>query len=204
MKVLFATKNPSKVKYYAKELEKYGFEILTISDLDVEIDVEETGKTGVENAILKVLAYQTETGMITIAIDDNLYFDEFDEERQPGTNVRRVNGKRLSDMEMIEHYTNLVKEHGDKLSARWIKGVAIYDGKDMKTFSYKRESFYFVDKPYEKIHEGYPLDSITVIPKYNKYLSELTDEELEDYKNTSGNKEIFEFMVNTLKEIKEN
>ena len=45
-KILFATKNPAKVKYYADELKKYGYEIYTISDLNVDIDVEENGKDG--------------------------------------------------------------------------------------------------------------------------------------------------------------
>ena len=91
-----------------------------------------------------------------------------------GTNVRRVNGRRLNDDEMIDYYTRLVKKHGHKVSANWVKGIAICGNSFMKTFSYKRENFYLVDKAHKKRDEGYPLDSITVIPKYNKYLSDLT------------------------------
>lgn len=203
-KVLFATKNPAKIKYYADELKKYGYEIYTISDLNVDIDVEENGKDGVENAIIKVKAYQNICNMITIAIDDNLYFEDLEDSKQPGTNVRRVNGKRLNDEEMLKYYTNLVKEYGingEKLSAVWIKGVAIYDGKNIVTSSFKRNKVYFKNTQSKIVHDGYPLDSISFIPKYNKYISELNKEELSDYKNEVGNKDIFNFIIDTLNKM---
>ena len=37
----------------------------------------------------------------TIGMDNNLFIEELPEEKQPGTYVRRVNGKELSDEEMI-------------------------------------------------------------------------------------------------------
>ncbi len=203
-KILFATKNPAKVKYYADELKKYGYEIYTISDLNVDIDVEENGKDGVENAIIKAKAYQNICNMITISIDDNLYFEDLEEDKQPGTNVRRVNGKRLNDEEMLKHYTNLVKEYGrngERLNAVWVKGVAIYDGKNIITSSFKRNKIYFTNTPSKIVHEGYPLDSISFVEKYNKYISELNKEELSNYKNEEGNNDIFNFIIDTLNKI---
>ena len=44
---------------------------------------------------------------------DNLYLENVPLDKQPGMYVRRVNGKRLTDAEMIEHYSNLVKEYGE-------------------------------------------------------------------------------------------
>lgn len=198
MKILFATKNPSKIKYYAEELEKNNLEVLTINDLDSEVQVEENGKNAVENAKIKAMAYYEETGLTTIGIDDNLFLENIEEEKQPGTNVRRVNGKRLSDDEMIDYYTSLVKENGGRINAKWVKGVAIYNGKEMKTFTYDRENFYFVEKPSLKRHEGYPLDSISIIPEFNKYLTELNEEEKNIYKNKNKNDSIIEFIINNL------
>ena len=62
-----------------------------------------------------------------MAMDDNLYLENVPENKQPGMYVRRVNGKRLSDNEMIEHYSNLVKQYGTngKITARWIYGLAV-------------------------------------------------------------------------------
>lgn len=42
-------------------------------------------------------------------MDNSLFIEDIDEVYQPGTHVRRVHGKRLSDEEMIEYYTGLVK-----------------------------------------------------------------------------------------------
>ena len=41
MKVLFATTNPAKIKSYAKELKKNGIELITIKDLNLNIEIDE-------------------------------------------------------------------------------------------------------------------------------------------------------------------
>ena len=196
MKILFATTNPAKVKRYASKLEEKGVEVLTINDIGLKLKVEENGKNAIENAYLKARAYQEATGMTTIAVDDNLFIEELPEDKQPGTNVRRVNGKELTDEEMIEYYTNLVKENGGRLTARWVYGMVIYDGKEPKQYTWSKDYFYFMDKASEKRNPGYPLDSISVMPEYNKYFVDLTPEE----KNTNKNNEddVIEFIVKSL------
>ena len=49
MKLLFATTNPAKVKKYKEELKKQGIELITANDLNLKIEVEETGKNAIEN-----------------------------------------------------------------------------------------------------------------------------------------------------------
>ena len=120
MKVLFATTNPAKVKKYKEKLEEKGIELITLKDLDFKIDINENGKNAIENAYIKAKAYYDATKMATIGMDNNLFIDGLPEEKQPGTHVRRINGKELNDDEMIEHYTNLVKEYGNKLTAKWV------------------------------------------------------------------------------------
>lgn len=102
MKVLFATTNPAKVKKYAEELAKKNVELLTIKDLNLNLDVDENGKNAIENACIKAKAYYDATGITTIGMDNNLFIEELPEEKQPGTHVRRVNGKELNDDEMID------------------------------------------------------------------------------------------------------
>ena len=118
--VLFATTNPAKVGKYKKVLEEKGIELITIKDLDVKLDIDENGKDSIENAYIKAKTYYDETKIPTIGMDNNLFIEELPEEKQPGTHVRRINGKELSDEEMIEYYINLVKEYGGKLTAKWV------------------------------------------------------------------------------------
>ena len=179
MEVLFATTNPAKVKTYKEKLEKRGIKVLTLKDMNIDINVEETGNTAIENASIKARTYGDIAKKITIGIDTNLFFEEVQNEKQPGTYVRRVNGKTLSDEEMISYYKNLAKEYGGKITAKWVDGVAIYNGKEIKTYSFEKNKFYLVDSESKKRHIGYPLDSISIIPEFNKYLTDLTDEEIE-------------------------
>ena len=75
-----------------------------------------------------------------------LLIEELPEEKQPGTHVRRVNGKELSDEEMIEYYTGLVKEYGGKLTAKWVYGMVIYSGDCVKEHTWSKSHFYFVEQ----------------------------------------------------------
>ena len=193
--VLFATTNPAKIKKYAEKLKEKNIEVLTIKDLGINLRQEETGKNAIENAYIKAKTYYDKTKIISIGMDNNLYIEGLPEEKQPGTHVRRINGKELNDEEMIEHYTKLVKENGGKLKAKWVYGMVVCSDKGTAQFSWTKDHFYFVDKPCEKINRGYPLDSISIIPEFNKYLAELTDKEKEEYRKKDNIEEVAKFVV---------
>ena len=198
MKVLFATTNAAKVKKYKKALEEKGIELITIKDLDFKLNINENGKNAIENAYIKAKAYYDATKITTIGMDNCLFIEELPEEKQPGTHVRRVNGKELTDEEMIEYYTNLIKKYGGKLTAKWIYGIVIYNGKEAKKYTWSKSNFYLIDKPCKKRNPGYPLDSISVMPENNKYWLELTDEEIRKGKDEGNKDEVVEFIVNNI------
>ena len=198
MKVLFATTNLAKVRKKKEKLKENGIELITINDLDFKLDIDENGKNAIENAYIKAKAYYDETKITTIGMDNNLYIEELPEEKQPGTHVRRVNGKELNDDEMIEYYCNLVKRYGGKLTAKWVDGMVIYDGKEPKEYSWSKSDFYFVDKPCKRRNPGYPLDSMSIMPECNKYFVDLTEDDrnknIENYKED----DVINFIVNNL------
>ena len=177
--ILFATGNPSKAKRFSKGLLEKGIEVVTLKDMNIEIDVEENGKSAIENALIKARAYSKVVGIPVFAMDDNLYLENVPEEKQPGMYVRRVNGKRLSDEEMIEYYSNLAKEYGvaGRLTCRWVYGIAIIDNEKESTYTWSKEDFYMVDKPSDKINPGYPLDTISINKRLNKYFTDITEED---------------------------
>lgn len=176
-KVLFATGNETKAKRFSKGLYEKGIEVITLNDIDKKIEVEENGKNAIENALIKAKAYAREVNIPVFAMDDNLYLENVPEENQPGMYVRRVNGKRLDDDEMIEHYINLVKQFGTngKLTCRWVYGLAIINGEKENTYTWNKEDFYLVDKESDKINPGYPLNSISINKKLNKYFTDITE-----------------------------
>ena len=199
MKVLFATTNPAKVKKYKDLLAEKGIELITIKDLDFKLPIDENGKNAIENAYIKAKTYYDKTQMPTIGMDNNLFIEELPEERQPGTHVRRINGKELNDEEMIEYYTNLVKENGGKLTAKWVYGMVICSDKGVNKFSWSKDHFYFVNKPCEKRNPGYPLDSMNIVPEFNKYLVELTEKDKMKYKKQDNIDDVIEFITNSVK-----
>ena len=97
---------------------------------------------------------------------------------------------------MIEYYTNLVKENGGRLTAKWVYGMVIYNGVEAKEYTWSKDHFYFVDKPSEKRTPGYPLDSISIMPEYNKYFVDLTPEEKQ--KNKNNENDVIDFIVKSL------
>ena len=198
MQVLFATTNPAKVKKYRDLLKEKGIELVTIKDLDFKLDIDENGKDAIENAYIKAKTYYDKTKIPTIGMDNNLFIEELPEEKQPGTHDRRINGKELNDDEMITYYTNLVKENYGKLTAKWVYGMVICSDNGVNKFSWSKDHFYFVDKPCEKRNPGYPLDSITIVPEFNKYLAELTEEDKEVYKKKDNIDEVIEFITKSI------
>ena len=195
MKVLFNTKKKTKVRRYKEKLKEKNIEVLTIKDLGINLHVDENGKNAIENAYIKAKAYYDEIGITTIGMDNNLFIEGLPEEKQPGTHVRRINGKELNDDEMIEHYTNLVREHGGKLTAKWVYGMVIYNGKEEKEYTWSKGHFYFVDKPCEKRNPGYPLDSISIMPECNKYFVDLTEEDRNINKENYNEDDVIDFIT---------
>lgn len=178
--IVFATGNETKAKRFSKGLEKYNINVLSLKDLNVKLDVEENGNTAIENALIKARECYKITNMPTIGMDDTLYLEGVDDSLQPGMYVRRVNGKVLSDEEMIEHYTNLVKKYGNngKLNCKWVYGLAVINelGREF-TYTWYKDDFYMVDIPSKIINPGYPLNSISKYKKIDKYFTEITDKD---------------------------
>ena len=197
-KVLFATENASKAKRFRDKLLKNNIEIITINDLSEKISVEENGKDAIENALIKARAYSKIENIPVFAMDDNLYIDEVPEEKQPGMYVRRVNGKRLNDDEMIEYYSSLAHEYGKegKLTCRWVYGIAVINNGIESTYTWNKEDFYIVDRPSSKINPGYPLNTISVNKKLNKYFTDLTSEDKLELKEDEN--DVVEFLCKSL------
>ena len=198
-KVLFATGNPSKARRFSKGLLDKGIEVITLKDIEKDIEINEDGKNAIENAIIKAKAYAEVVDMPVFAMDDNLYLENVPEEKQPGVFVRRVNGKRLTDEEMLQHYTGLVKEYGKegKLDCKWVYGMAVInEKKEISTYTWEKGGFYFVEKISDKIRAGYPLDSISINKKLNKYFTDITPE---DKKMLSEDEsDVVEFIANSV------
>ena len=166
MKVLIGTTNPAKVTRFEEFLQDCGIEFLTLNDLDITAEPEETGKSPEENARIKAAFYGQFYDRV-ICNDSGLYFDgiAMDDPRQPGLNIRAPKGRRLDNEEMIEYYSALVSELGGKILAYYLDGIAVYRDGEIQSFldeQGKAAAFYMVDTPSPNRHPGWPLDSISL------------------------------------------
>ncbi len=76
--LVIATRNPGKAREFRLLLEGLPFRVLTLDDLGVQIEVEETGDTFAANAKLKVEGYHAATGELTLADDSGIEVDALD------------------------------------------------------------------------------------------------------------------------------
>lgn len=197
-KVLFATENRSKTKRFKDGLLKNNIEIITINDLEKKLDIEENGKNAIENALIKAREYAKVYNLPVFAMDDNLYIENIPDDKQPGIYVRRVNGKRLNDDEMIKYYSNLASIYGDngKLTCRWVYGIAVINDGVESTYNWSKEDFYIVDTPSNRIDSGYPLNSISINKKLNKYFTDITEDDKKEIQENES--DVIDFLCKHL------
>ena len=205
MKLLYGTGNLAKLSAMRNRLEQLDIELIGLNDLRAEgkiiPEVIEDGNTPLENARLKAMAYYEAFQIPVFSCDSGLYFDSVPDEIQPGVHVRNVNGKCLSDDEMIDYYSGLVKAYGN-LVARYRNAICfvmddahIYEAMEP---SMESEKFILTDKPHSTIRkEGFPLDSISLDIKTNKYYYDLPEDKLEQVAVEDGFLEFFKNVLNT-------
>ena len=187
MKLLYGTGNPAKLSAMKSRLESLDIELISLNDLRAEgktiPEVSENGNTPLENARQKAVAYYEAFKIPVFSCDSGLYFDHVPDEVQPGVHVRNVNGKCLSDEEMMEYYAGLVKKYGN-LMARYKNAICfvmdethIYEAMEP---SMESEKFILTDVPHSTVRKkGFPLDSMSIDIKTNQYYYDLPEEKLE-------------------------
>lgn len=183
MRLLYATGNPAKITAMQNRLKELGIELAGLRDLDREIPkVVEDGSTPLENARKKALGYYEAFQIPLFSCDSGLYIDGIPEELQPGIHVRTINGKYLTDAEMMEHYSGLAAKYGD-LTARYRNAICLVLDKDhiyqAMEESMASEPFIITSKPHVRRKEGFPLDSLSIDIKTGKYYYDLEGDELD-------------------------
>ncbi len=180
MKLLYGTGNAAKLEVMRNRLAELDVEILGLQELDREIpEVKEDGATPLENARMKALAYYEAFGMPVFSCDSGLYFEGVPEEIQPGVHVRTVNGKYLTDDEMLVYYIGLARKYGD-LKARYRNAICLVTDRDhvyeSMAESLASQPFLLTACPHSKVrHKGFPLDSLSVDAETGMYFYDLEE-----------------------------
>ena len=123
-KLLVATRNSGKVREFARMLAGLGFDVVGLYDMGITLEVEETGSTFEENAILKARGYADAAGVMTLADDSGLVVDALDGE--PGVLSARYGGDGLDDEGRVQLLLDKMKHlPGWERTARFVAVLAL-------------------------------------------------------------------------------
>ena len=127
MTLLIGTHNPGKLKEYRRLLPGLDIPIIGGTDLEMRLpDVEETGTTFEENAILKAKSYANLSTLITLADDSGLCVNALD--GRPGLYSARYGTPDLDDAGRRAHLLEEMKDVPDEeRQAYFICVIAVYD-----------------------------------------------------------------------------
>jgi len=117
MKYVLATDNPGKILEMREILSSLGIEITTRKELGVDVQIEETGSTFLENAMLKADAICRITGFPAIADDSGLIVDALD--GAPGVYSSSYGGEELDDSGRCGYLLDNMRDIGQR-SARFV------------------------------------------------------------------------------------
>lgn len=123
MKIIFATGNKGKVKEIKEILKGLDAEVVPMNEAGIDIDIEETGTTFEENAVIKAKAVCEASGCLTLADDSGLEIDYLNKE--PGIHSARFMGHDTSyDIKNNEILRLLDGVPDEKRTARFVCAIA--------------------------------------------------------------------------------
>ena len=163
-KLIFATTNEGKMKEIRMILADLGMEILSLKDMNINVDIEENGKTFEENAIIKAKAICELTGEMVLADDSGLEVDYMD--KAPGVYSARYLGEdtpySVKNQTIID---NLKDAKGEERSARFVCAIAAAfpDGRVLTTEA-TIEGYIGYE---ERGTNGFGYDPLLYVPEYD-------------------------------------
>lgn len=172
MKLLVATNNQGKLKEFNKILGELGIECVSLRDMGITAEVEETGTTFLENALLKAKEIYNIAKIPTISDDSGLMVDVLDGE--PGVYSARYAGEPSDDNRNMDKL--LAKLKGEPNRTARFKSViaAVFSEDDILVSEGECEGVIIDEK---RGDNGFGYDPIFYVEALEKTFAEMTDSE---------------------------
>ena len=123
-KLLIATRNSGKVNEYRELLGAIPYQLTSLRQEGITVEVEETGASYEENARLKAEAYAQASGLLTLADDSGIEVDALG--GAPGYLSARYGGPGLTDAERVQLLLcNVVAVLDAERSGRFVCTIAL-------------------------------------------------------------------------------
>lgn len=152
--IILASNNKNKLREISEKLRQFNINVISQSEAGINIEVEETGQTFVENAILKAEAIYNIKHIPVISDDSGLEIDALNGE--PGVFSNRYAGPNATDKDRVEKVLKLLENTEDsKRTARFKCAICYIDANGEKHIFEEACEGKIADKPYGENGFGY-------------------------------------------------
>lgn len=173
-KIIFATGNENKLKEIRQIMQDMDVEIISMKEAGINIEIEETGTTFLENSYLKAKTIWDITGGIVMADDSGLVIDYLNGE--PGLYSARYMGENTSyDIKNANILGRMKAAKGNERSARFVASIVciLPNGKELSVV----ETMEGIIAEKVAGENGFGYDPILYLPDYDCTSAELSDNE---------------------------
>lgn len=170
-KIIFATTNKNKIREVNMMMEGFDVKLIPMSEMGIDVDIEETGTTFEENAIIKAKAICDLTGEIALADDSGLEVDYLD--GAPGVYSSRFLGEDTPYEIKNDYIIDKLKDaKGDERSARFACAMAmVFPDGEVETCYGTIEGLIGYE---QRGTNGFGYDPIVYVPEYEMTTGEMT------------------------------
>lgn len=173
-RLLVATRNQGKLRELAALLADVPFTLVSLDDVGIDADVEETGATLEENATLKAEAYARLSGLPSLADDSGLEVEALGGE--PGPRSSRYAGEGATDAQRIAFLLKKLDNiPEDAWRARFRCVIAVAWPSEQVELHTGTCEGRIVRSP--RGSSGFGYDPVFFLPGHGKTMAELTPEE---------------------------
>jgi XTP/dITP diphosphohydrolase len=172
MKIILASQNKGKMNEVKAIFKGTDFQIFSLYDLGNDMDVEETGNTFYDNALIKAKAVYDIYKEPVFADDSGLAIEQLD--GRPGVFSARYAGEGCSfadnNMKVISELWNLPEPH----KAKFVSTAIFYDGKNIVEAVGELEGEIIME---QRGAEGFGYDPVFIPDGYNITIAEMSFDE---------------------------
>ena len=170
-KIVAATNNKGKLKEFRELLKDYPVEVLSLHDMGLDMDIEETGETFEDNAKIKSVAVFKATGLCAVGDDSGLCVEALD--GMPGVYSARFAGEKATDEDrnnlLLKKMKDVKKQDRD---AKFVCAISctMEDGETFVVRGECKGEITFEPKG----DSGFGYDPLFYVEQYDKTFGEMT------------------------------
>lgn len=196
MRFVVASANSGKIKEIKKVLQDTSLEVVSMSEAGFSDEIEETGSTFEENALIKAEAVAAKVNAIVMADDSGLEVDALN--GAPGVYSARYAGEGASDKDRnIKLLKELESTPDDKRQARFVSAIAVVlpDGRNFVV----RGTCEGIITRAPSGDNGFGYDPLFYLPEFGATMAQIS---MEEKNKISHRGKALVKMVEKLKELK--